>query len=297
MRSLKFLAPAVVAVTILCAPAAAGVTTLSGGAFGASLGGVVTVIPSPSVDLPSSGGGPFQQTLASVNVLGLLSTGVLNVSTQGSLSGNGSVDSSADVDNVAVPPVSLAADAVHSTCSYNAGSPGGSTKLDNGHLGGLSLPQFPAPNLTLSVPGVGYVKLNEQIPDNTPGMNGLTVNAIHVVINPNLPIQQDITISQSRCSAGGTPTAVHLRSFSAGRTAHGVLLHWRTGVDAGVLGFNVYRQQGLNKVKLNSGLVAGGSSVSGSSYSYLVRNAKAGLYWLQGVRADGRRVWFGSAAA
>jgi hypothetical protein len=297
MRSMKFLAPAVVAVTILCAPAAAGVTSVGGGAFGASLSGVVTVLPSPSVDLPSTGGGPFQATQASVNVVDLLSTGVLNVSTQGSLA-SGVVDSSADVANVSVQPMLLAAEAVQSSCSMNGSTPVGSSTLTNATLAGVDLPSVPTPNVTITVLGLGYIVLNEQLPDTTPGMNGMTVNAIHVFLHPGvLGLEQEITIAQSRCSASAATTAVRLQSFSASRTHQGVLLRWRTGANAGTLGYNVYRQQGAKRVKLNNGLVAGGASLRVSSYSFLVRHARAGQYWLQAVGANGSRTWFGSAAA
>jgi len=297
MRSMKFLAPAVVALTILCAPAAAGVTSVSGGAFGVSLSGVVTVIPSPEVVLPSTGGGPFHQTLASVNVANLVTTGVLNADTQGSTS-NTTVHSTAEVDNLAVSPVLLTADAVVSSCDINGAPATGSSTLTNATLGGVNLVNLPTPNLMITIPGVGYVVLNEQLADTTPGMVGLTVNAIHVVLNPLLPfLRQDITIAQSRCSVSSATTAVHLQSFSASRTDHGVLLRWHTGANAGTLGYNVYRQQGAKRVKLNNGLVAVGASLRGSSYSYLVRHARAGQYWLQGVGANGTRTWFGSAAA
>jgi hypothetical protein len=93
------------------------------------------------------------------------------------------------------------------------------------------------------------------------------------------------------------PTAVKLRTFSASRTAHGVLLRWSTGADAGTVGYNVYRQQGAKRVKLNGALIVAGASLRGNSYSFLARHASNGRFYLQAVGADGRRAWFASTAA
>jgi hypothetical protein len=296
MRSIKFLAPAVVAVTILCAPAAAGVSVVGGGAVGVVASGVVTVAPTPEVTLPSTGGGPFDATLASLNVPNLLSTGTLTVHTQGSLA-SGNVASSSLVQNVNVAlGLGLTADAVQSTCGITTGgNPSGVTTITNGHLAALNLdlPTTMAPNFAISVAGVASVMLNEQIPDSTPGMNGMTVNAIHI----QTLLGQDVVIAQSRCSTSGNPTAVALRSISASRTGHGVLLRWSTGSEAGTVGFNVYRQQGAKRVKLNGSLIVAGASLRGSSYSFLARHSVKGRLYVQSVGADGRRAWLASTAA
>src|SRR6266536_4863209 len=103
---------AVVLIAILCAgialaaPASADVTDVSGsGAFGESVNvtvlgaGSVTSGPTPSVTLPSGGGGPVTDSLANVNLPGVLTTGLLNVSTSGTNLGShvGTSSSSAQV--------------------------------------------------------------------------------------------------------------------------------------------------------------------------------------------------------
>src|SRR5262245_54804331 len=49
----------------------------------------------------------------------------------------------------------------------------------------------------------------------------------------------------------GTPLAVTLTSFRAARSHKGVVLRWRTGTEADTLGFNVYRQLGSRRVRVN----------------------------------------------
>jgi uncharacterized repeat protein (TIGR01451 family) len=91
-----------------------------------------------------------------------------------------------------------------------------------------------------------------------------------------------------------TPTAVQVRSFSAAPAARGTRLHWRTGSEVGLVGFNVFRQKGARKVKLNGSLIGAKGGVAGASYFWLDRSAKrGGRYWLQAVNADGSHRWYG----
>lgn len=102
----------------------------------------------------------------------------------------------------------------------------------------------------------------------------------------------------------GATTPVTLRSFTASRAraSTGVLLRWRTASEYRTLGYNVYRQVGSKRVKLNRSLVpsAFGGSPQGRSYTWLDRAAarRAGVrYWLQEVSLDGKRSWVASARA
>ena len=96
------------------------------------------------------------------------------------------------------------------------------------------------------------------------------------------------------------PTAVTFASTRAQRTSRGVLVRWRTAQEAQLLGFNVYREVGAKRVRVN-GLVppTGGASVTGHAYSFLDRRAaKNGKlrYWVQAVALDGSRIWKGPIA-
>jgi hypothetical protein len=198
---------------VAASPAYADVTSVSGGAFGESvdvttvLGVHVTSGPISTVTLPSGGGGPFTQSVLSVSVPNVLSTGVLNVSTQGTLGASGGSSSSADVAGVSALGGALTATAIRSSCTVGPNSSSGSTTLVGATLGGLPVALNPAPNTTLTVPGVGSVTLNEQIPTGGAGNYSLTVNAIHVHLAGPLG-NGDIIISQSRCGEAGPDVTI-----------------------------------------------------------------------------------------
>lgn len=193
-------------------PASAHVTSVGGGAFGAQVGVTVlipppvTLGPVPAVTLPSGGGAPLTATLASINVAGLLTTGVLDVSTSGGNldSHDGFATSTAQVAGVAALVDVLTADVVSSTCTSNGDGSSGSTTLAGASIKGLgALDVNPAPNTTIPVLGVGSIILNEQTQTNVVGStSSITVTAIHVHIDAVL-LQGDIYIAQSRCQVNG----------------------------------------------------------------------------------------------
>jgi hypothetical protein len=90
--------------------------------------------------------------------------------------------------------------------------------------------------------------------------------------------------------------AVRLYSFSAARSDRGVALHWRTGTQINELGFNVYRQQGGRRVRVNRRLLPTTGNGGGASYSFTDRRAprhRALRYWLQDADVAGTRTWHG----
>jgi hypothetical protein len=94
--------------------------------------------------------------------------------------------------------------------------------------------------------------------------------------------------------------AVTVHSLTARRTHKGVVVRWRTGSEVDTLGFNVYRQRGARRVRLNRRVIPALSltrGVSGGNYSYVDRNAprhRPLRYWLQEVAPNGARTWHGS---
>lgn len=95
-----------------------------------------------------------------------------------------------------------------------------------------------------------------------------------------------------------SPTAVTLRSFTATRAGGDVVLRWRTGAEVGTLGFNVFRELGLRRVKLNAHLIGASGRIAGHPYRYRASAAPASeraIYRLQVVEPGGRRSWVGSA--
>jgi len=218
---------AVVLLAVLCAgialaaPASADVTDVGGsGAFGESVdvsvlgAGSVTSGPMPSVTLPSGGGGPVTDSLANVNLPGVLTTGLLNVSTAGTNVGShvGTATSSAQVAGATLhealaPSLGgnplLTADVISSQCTSNGDGSSGSSNLVALEIAGSPVAVSPPPNTTIDVLGAITVTLNEQIVSDSPGEASITVNAVHVRLNLDGIASGDVIISQSRCRAAG----------------------------------------------------------------------------------------------
>jgi hypothetical protein len=90
------------------------------------------------------------------------------------------------------------------------------------------------------------------------------------------------------CSDGTPPAAVKLLSFSAKASRTGVHVSWKTASEVGALGFNVYRQVGTVKVKLNAKLIAAKGGTGGASYSLVDRSGKSSSrYLLQEIQKNG----------
>jgi DUF1680 family protein len=104
---------------------------------------------------------------------------------------------------------------------------------------------------------------------------------------------EDVTIT-----VDGGPTAVQVREFAARWAKGGVRLSWRTGSEADLLGFNVWRSNGRGWRQVNLGLVRakGSGGTTGATYRFLDRKAKAGQaskYRLQIVSLKGKSRWHG----
>jgi len=220
LRRPRIAAASAIAVGVLsvaASPAYADVTSVSGGAFGESVNvtplGLLNVTsgPLPTVTLPSTGGGPFTATLGSVcaasPTCSVLSTGIVNLSTQGTTGPAGGSSSSASVTDVNGLASALKASAVTSSCTVGPNSSSGSSQLVGASLGGTALPVNPAPNTTITVAGVGTVILNQQIPSGGAGNYSLTVNAINLTLLPAVGVGS-IIISQSRCGEIGPDVTI-----------------------------------------------------------------------------------------
>jgi hypothetical protein len=182
----------------------AGVTAVSGNAYGESID-LTTLLnihvvsgPTPTVTLPSTGGGPFNNSLANLTVPNVLSAVALNVTTKGSLGPNGVAQSRASVADAAVNRL-LTATAVTSVCqSTKNGSTGSTSVLGLAIVGHTVINGTVAPNTTITVPGIGKVILGERIITNTATHTQVDENAVHVVLNGILG-HGDIIIAHSHC--------------------------------------------------------------------------------------------------
>jgi hypothetical protein len=96
----------------------------------------------------------------------------------------------------------------------------------------------------------------------------------------------------------GIPSAVRLRAFSARRGRQGVIVRWRTAAELNTLGFNVYRELGRVRTRLNARLIAAsGTGARRGVYTVVDRRAprlRGPLrYWLEAVGKDGSTTWHG----
>lgn len=230
---------------VLATAAVADVTAVTGSAYGESVnvttlvGRLVTSGPAPTVTLPAGGSAtPVTASLASVNVA-VLTTGVLNVSTQGTAGPSGSVTSSATVANPAVGLGLLnvlSATVVGSSCTSNEAGSTGTTTLAGLKLLGLPATVATAPNTTVNVLGVGILHVNEQILTGSGASTGITVNALRLEINAGALGNGSIIIGQSVCGVTGTGVVVPTGAIG------GVLLTAIVAVAFGVYQFGRRRR-------------------------------------------------------
>lgn len=90
------------------------------------------------------------------------------------------------------------------------------------------------------------------------------------------------------------PTAVDVTSFIGAVNRSGVVLSWKTQVEADTIGYNVWRFAGAKGVKVNRSLIGAKGAAGGTTYRVLDRNARPGAdykYRLQVVSKDGKRTW------
>jgi hypothetical protein len=136
-------------------------------------------------------------TLPHANIPGLLTTGFV-IDKASSISASSKVK---DVKARLTKRTTLSAKEVRSSCAFwpRNGTVFGTTKIIYGavrnHGWPIPLPSYPAPNTTVSVPGVGTITLNRQ---TTAADGTLTVTAIYVSLRHG---KQILTIATSVCNA------------------------------------------------------------------------------------------------
>ncbi|MFL6214874.1 MAG: C25 family cysteine peptidase [Blastocatellia bacterium] len=103
--------------------------------------------------------------------------------------------------------------------------------------------------------------------------------------------------SGAECSS---PTAIDLINFAASTDPRGnVLLEWKTGYEVSNLGFNLYRDVGGKRTRLNNSLIGGTALLAGArtpftagfSYAWMDQLASPkdlATYWLEDVDVNGK---------
>ncbi|MFZ0320033.1 MAG: C25 family cysteine peptidase [Candidatus Sulfotelmatobacter sp.] len=139
------------------------------------------------------------------------------------------------------------------------------------------------------------------------GAPGIATNTASVIddqmTSPNTSTQVE-TITAA--------TSIKLESFIAqvGRNRNGTsraVLLWKTGAEMHNLGFNVYREQNGERVRLNPSLIAGSALLmsgalpkhAGKTYTWIDSSVGAGsaAYWLEDLDVNGTRVLHGPTSA
>ncbi|HJQ68444.1 MAG TPA: C25 family cysteine peptidase [Blastocatellia bacterium] len=104
------------------------------------------------------------------------------------------------------------------------------------------------------------------------------------------------------------PTAIKLEEVAATGYDQGQFIEWNTGHEVNNLGFNVYRQEGGKRTRLNQQLLAGSALVAGQSNA-LTAGKKYGFwdgataskqaveYWLEEIDLDGQSTFHGPIVA
>ncbi len=178
-------------------PTPGGATTFSGRAVAvnATIAGVNATLVDTG-PLPPAGGSIVAPPLASANVLGALSTGLLNANTQGA--GDQSRSQAIVYNlNLNVGGNNIASDvvAVSSQCTCPASGP---PICEGGLFGNLRINGVPVaitgqPNQTVNLTGGGTVIINEQIRTGSGNFASITANGLHIII----PGVADVIISSA----------------------------------------------------------------------------------------------------
>jgi len=174
----------------------------------------LTSPPTPFVELDAAQGqtppadlGPFSESVLSIAVGNLLSTGVLNASTEGgNLEGDdhsGFVTSSSSVNELSAAGGRVTASTISSECTSNGDGSTGSSSIEDLEVLGVPITVGTAPNTVIPLPAIGSITLNEQVrPTNEDGDTSIIVRAIHIRFDGLLGTG-DIIIAESRCGAKG----------------------------------------------------------------------------------------------
>ncbi|MGH9278076.1 MAG: choice-of-anchor P family protein [Acidimicrobiales bacterium] len=203
--------------------ARADVDSAQARAFGAFVGGTLTILPETPVtslsaneSTPPAGLGPFENITLDINLPGILRVPVLRSAVQaGNLAGDdhsGFAAALAEVTNPSVGLDAITADAIASSCTSNGDGSSGNTTVANLRIGTNTLLNGPiAPNTQIVVPGVLSVILNEQIVVDGPGSTSIIVRGAHVQLLPSplLPTAVlDVILAESRCAVQGPDVLV-----------------------------------------------------------------------------------------
>ncbi|MGA2132058.1 MAG: choice-of-anchor P family protein [Bryobacteraceae bacterium] len=190
------------------------------GYSGKALGTMVSVTPGTSGITAGStavsslctetAGMSSSNSVAGVSLLPLATTGVIDTSVTSAAVDNGTATTAtATVSSINLLGGLITADGVQSVASAIS-SPGGfstssiGTTFTNAKVLGLPILTDIGPNTRITLPGIGFVILNEQTPTVTATSASMIVSAIHVKVSENnvlgLPIGTQLFVARAQSS-------------------------------------------------------------------------------------------------
>lgn len=216
------------------APATTSEISYAGSAFGTEVN-LASTIESGKSALSTLGctaqtGISHTNSVASVGLPGILTSGTIATSTASETTATGSASTStATTEGASLLGGLVAATTIQSvsTTSLNSASGAFSTSSAGTEFLGLTVAGIPisgtpAPNTKLTLPGVGYVELNQQTSNVFAGSGHMTVIGIHIVVTlstPLAPIGTQIIVSEAASSMGG-PVSGLLGGLAYGASAN-----------------------------------------------------------------------------
>lgn len=167
-------------------------------------------------------------SIASVGVPGILTTGTVTTSAASQdVTGGVASTSSAETQGASLLGGLVSATTIQSVSTTSRTSGTYSTSAAGTDFLGLSVAGIPiggtpAPNTKITLPGVGYVELNQQTSHIRSGSAHLTVIGIHIYVTlstPLAPVGTRIIVSEATSSLGG-PVAGLLGGVAYGASAN-----------------------------------------------------------------------------
>jgi len=181
----------------------------------------------------------------------------------------------------------LAPDGVTTLISVNDGSSTSSTTSGAGSLTSTN-PFSPAEGLVwrAATTGMYFAKVFTTSTTST----GVGDYLLSISRNGQIP-----TLARFSNDEANAPTAI--------RYEDGVSIRWRTQFELDNLGFNLYREEGSKRIRVNSQIIAGSTFMvgantalgAGGAYSWFDNAALSGdsQYWIESLDLNGESDWYG----
>jgi hypothetical protein len=169
-------------------------------------------------------------TVASVGVPGVLTTGTIDTSVSSATTSGGIASSSSSTIEgasllgglVAATTVQSVSTTSRSSTTHRFSTSAAGTEFVGLTVAGVPISGTPAPNTKLTLPGVGYVILNQQTSHVYRHSANLTVIGIHVYVTlstPIAPVGTQVIVGDANSDLGGTVSGL-LDGLAYGASAH-----------------------------------------------------------------------------